>query len=396
MPRNPNKIDYSGGFPFFFDAFSIIDDPRGSGPTRHYFGEIVFMAFTSILCGVSTYELMEEFCDANQQWFKQWLKLPNGTPSNDTFARVFEAIEPEQFSKCILTHLHQVGVQIDQQQIAIDGKSLRGSSNSEDKHIHAVSAWACDQGVTIAQTFTKAKSNEITAIPELLKILNIEGCVVTIDAMGTQTEIAKTIIEQGGDYVLSVKGNQKGLLDEIADHFNFVAKSYNRKKLNPNNWSLHRSEEVSRNREEQRFCLVCHNLEWMDKTIRSKWRELKSIIMIERKTILEDNSTRRDVAFYISSLESPASDIQAYIRHHWQIENSCHWVIDTAFREDANQVSRRNSAKNLSILRRIAHNTLKKAPEISRTKTPASLTKKQLRASQDLNYRTQCLFGSPV
>ena len=354
------------------------------------------MVFTSILCGVSTFELMEEFCESNEKWFKKWLKLPNGTPSNDTFSRVFEAIEPEAFNECILQHLKHSGIEVEPQQIAIDGKSLRGSSNSQDKHLHAVSAWACDQGLTIAQTFTSKKSNEITAIPQLLELLNIEDCVVTIDAMGTQREIVEHIIDKKADYVLSVKGNQKTLLDEIVDQFEFASKAYNKKKLNPKNWSSHCSKETSRNREEQRYCVVCHNLDWMQKSIKSKWKGIRTIAMIERKVKTEDGSMRREVAFYMSSLDVAASEMQKYIRNHWHIENSCHWVIDTVFKEDANQVSKRNSGKNLSTMRRIALNTLKLAPEISKTKKPASLTKKQLRASQDVTYRELCLFNSPV
>lgn len=396
MPRNPNKIDYSKGWPEGFEAFSQLEDPRGSGKTRHHFGEVIFMAYTAIVCGVSTFELMEEFCESNEEWFKKWLKLPHGTPSNDTFSRVFEAIDPNVFNQCIVKHLKQFGIEVEPQQFAIDGKTLRGSSNSEDKHLHAVSAWACNQGVTIAQTFTSKKSNEITAIPELLKLLNIENSVITIDAMGTQREIVELIVDKNGDYVLCVKGNQKALLDEIVDQFEFASKNYNRNKLNRKNWSLHLSEEVSRNREEQRFCLVCHNLDWMQKSIKSKWKALKSVVMVERKVKFGDGSSRREVAFYMSSLDAPASEMQKYIRNHWQIENSCHWVIDTVFKEDANQVSLRKSGKNLSTMRRIAHNTLKLAPEISKTKKPASLTKKQLRASQDLTYREICLFGSPV
>ena len=396
MPRNPDKVDYSGGFPPFFHSFEQLEDPRSGGNTKHHFGEIIFMAFTSILCGVSTYELMEEFCEINEHWLRNWLKLPHGTPSNDTFSSVFESIEAEKFAECITLHLEDIGVQFEPQQIAIDGKSLRGSSNTQDRQIHSVSAWACDQGLTVAQTFTREKSNEITAIPKLLNLLNIEGCVVTIDAMGAQADIAQAIIKQRGDYVLSVKGNQKSLLDEISDQFLFASKSYNKGKLNSDNWDMYLSEEISRGREESRFTLVCHNLEWMNTPIRKKWQGLRSIVMIERKTICENNTQRKQVAFYMSSLEKPkASQMHNYIRNHWSIENSCHWVIDVNFKEDSNQVSQRNSAKNLSIMRRIALNTLKTAPETSRTKKPASLTKKQLRAAQDTTYREQCLNITP-
>jgi len=396
MPRNPNKEDYSGGFPPFFRAFEKLTDLRTGGNTKHHFGEVIFMAFTSILCGVSTFELMEEFCDSNESWFKKWLKLPHGTPSDDTFARIFESINPKVFAECIHSHLTEAGVSISTQQIAIDGKSLRGSSNTEDKHIHSVSAWACEQGLTIAQNFTQEKSNEITAIPELLKLLNIKNCVISIDAIGTQTNIVERIIEQEGDYILSVKANQKPLYNEVNDYFEFASKAYNRKKLNPENWSVDHKQEISRGREESRFTLVCQNLEWMCKSVKAKWENIKSVIMVQRKSVLENGKTRKQIAFYMSSLDSPeASTVQNYIRNHWAIENSCHWVIDTAFKEDANQVSQRNSAKNLSILRRIVLNSLKQAPEGSKRAKPMSLTKKQLRAAQDTDYRERCLFNSP-
>ncbi len=232
MPRNPNKINYSEGWPEGFEAFSQLKDPRGSGKTMHHFGEVIFMAYTAIVCGVSTFELMEEFCESNEEWLKKWLKIPNGTPSNDTFSRVFEAIDPDIFNQCIVQHLKQLGIEVEPQHFAIDGKTLRGSSNSQDKHLHAVSAWACNQGVTIAQTFTSKKSNEITAIPELLKLLNIEDSVITIDAMGTQRDIVELIVDKNADYVLCVKKNQKTLLDEIVDQFEFASKNYNRNKLN--------------------------------------------------------------------------------------------------------------------------------------------------------------------
>jgi predicted transposase YbfD/YdcC len=396
MPRNPNKIDHSGGFPAFFDAFTPLTDPRTGGNTKHYFGSIIFMAYTSIICGVTKYDLMEEFCDANEEWFAKWIELPNGTPCGNTFSRVFEAIEPECFAKCIATHLESIQYQNKPQQIAIDGKALRGSKNSEDRHIHAVSAWACESGITLSQTFVSDKSNEITAIPALLDLLNIEGCVVSIDAMGTQRNIAERIIEKKGDYLLSVKGNQKQLHEELKDQFEYTLKQLTGKKLDTKNWSVDQTKELSHGRDETRQTLVCHNLEWMQKEIRDNWKNLGCVIMVYRHTILEDGSIRKDTSYYMSSLKcAKAAEIQRYIRGHWAIENNCHWVLDTVLREDANQVTNRNSAKNLSTMRRIALNTLKKAPEISRKKAPASMTKKQLRASQDINYREQCLSMLP-
>lgn len=396
MPRNPNKINYTDGLPKSFKAFIPLKDPRTTGNTQHHFGSIIFMVYTCIICGVSKYDLMEEFCESNEEWFSKWIKLPNGTPSALTFARVFEAVDPEQFTQCITTHLESINYQHQAQQIAIDGKALRGSKTSEHRHIHAVSAWACEHGVTLSQTFVNEKSNEITAIPELLKLLNIENCVISIDAMGTQKNIAELIVEAKADYLLSVKGNQPELHEEIQNQFEFARKQLTQKKLNPDNWSVDETTELSKGREETRQTVVCHNLDWMQNEIRVRWKNVSSIIMVYRHTVLEDGSVRKDLSYYMSSLKKvKAAEIQGYIRGHWAIENNCHWVIDMVFKEDANQVSERNSAKNLATMRRIALNTLKNAPEISKTKRAASLTKKQLRAAQSHAYREKCLSLIP-
>ena len=169
MPRNPNKIDYSGGFPDHFETFKAPQDSRKGGHTLHHFGEIIFMAFTCIVCGVKSYELMEEICDIRHKWFKKWLSLPNGIPSYNTFARVIEGLDPVLFSQCIMTHLQLAKVDIEAEQIAIDGKALRGSRTKDLRHTHAVSAWACDKGMTLAQAFVDEKSNEITAVPKPLE-----------------------------------------------------------------------------------------------------------------------------------------------------------------------------------------------------------------------------------
>lgn len=354
------------------------------------------MAYTCIICGVSKYDLMEEFCDANEAWFAKWINLPHGTPCGNTFARVFESIKPESFARCIAAHLESIQYQHKPQQIAIDGKALRGSKTTEHRHIHAVSAWACESGMTLSQAFVSDKSNEITAIPALLDLLNIEDCVISIDAMGAQSEITNRITEKKADYLISVKGNQKELHEEVIGHFDYALKQLTGNKLDPENWSVDQTSELSRGRDETRQTLVCHNLDWMQKDIRKKWKNLECIIMVYRHTILEDGSIRQDTSYYMSSLkEAKAPEIQRYVRGHWAIENNCHWVIDTIFKEDSNQVTNRNSAKNLSTMRRIVLNTLKNAPEISRRKAPASMTKKQLRAAHDIDYREQCLSIVP-
>jgi len=386
MPRNPDKIDYTGSFPEGFEIFSELSDPRGEGHTRHHFGEIIFMAFTAIVCGVKSYELMEEFCELREKWFRKWLKLPNGLPCYNTFARVMEALDPVPFSACILTYLQQAGAVISGEQIAIDGKALRGSRSLGINHIHAVSAWACESGLTLAQAFVSDKSNEITAIPELLQMLNLKGAVITIDAMGTQREIAAQIVDGKGDYLLCVKDNQKKLYQEISDHFDFASRQLGQAQLDPKNWSYHESEEQAHGRLEKRQTVVCHELAWMDHDIRAMWKGLGSIMMVTRRSETKAGKVRTQTSYYMSSLkEERAEKIQGYIRGHWRIENSCHWVLDTLFREDHNQTVQRNAAKNLGTLRRIVLNALKQAPDHSarNRKRPSSLTRKQLRAMHD-------------
>lgn len=392
MPRNPNKIDYSGGFPENFEIFSALQDTRKSGHTLHHFGEIIFMAFTCIVCGVKSYELMEEFCKLRRKWFAKWLTLPNGIPSYNTFSRVIEGLDPVLFSECIIAHLKLNEIELSAGQIAIDGKALRGSKTKEDRHIHAVSAWACDQGLTLAQAFVDEKSNEITAVPELLKMLNLEGAVVSLDAMGTQRDNASRIDDAGGAYVLSVKGNQGDLHKELIDQFQFAARQLETKKLSKKNWSEHHQEEKNRGRVEKRRTIVCHNLDWMDPKILAAWQGLACIILVQRQVLLKSGEWRTEVHYYISSLKGvKAKKMQQYIRNHWRIENSCHWVLDTLFREDHNQTGKRNAAKNLSTLRHIALNALKKASDHSTRKRPSSLTKKQLRAAHDEAYLEEVL-----
>ena len=392
MPRNPNKTDYSRNFPEGFSVFENLEDTRKDGHTRHHFGEIIFMAFVSIVCGMKSYQLMEDFCSVRCEWFKKWLSLPNGTPSYNTFSRVIESIDPALLSQCIISHLRQAGIKVKDEQIAIDGKALRGSRTREVSHIHAVSAWACERGLTLAQAFVDEKSNEITAIPELLKMLNIKGAVVTIDAMGTQRKIAAQIVDSGGDYILCAKGNQGDLHKEIIDQFDLASRQLSAEKPSSENWSFHSSEEKNRGRLEKRQTIVCHDLNWMNPTIATAWKEISSVVLVQRQVLEKGKTWRTEIHYYISSLKDvTAQAMQGYIRSHWRIENSCHWILDTLFREDHNQTRKRNSAKNLSSLRRIALNALKEATDHSTRKKASSLTSRQLRAALDEAYLEEVL-----
>lgn len=395
MPRNPNAINYSRNFPQSIKAFESLTDSRfPTGNLRHHFGEIIFMAYVAIVCGINSYEMMEEFCNVRKKWFQKYLSLPNGVPSYNTFSRVFEAINPKEFSACIIEQLKATTTTVKSSHVAIDGKAMRGTRDQDNKHINCVSAWACEQGFTLAQAFVDEKSNEITAIPELLAMLDLKDVVVSIDAMGTQTEIIKDIIHREGDYVVCVKKNQQLLFDEIADQFNYAQ----RQLMEDTNslgemWSYAQDEKKEHGRFTRRTTLVCHELHWMNQEIRSKWADLACVILVQREVWGKDGKFHKEISYYMSSLkESKAPEIQGYIRGHWKIENNCHWVIDTIFKEDHHQVKKKNAAKNWSTMRRISLNLWNSisSPKGAKKK---SLPKRQLKAVADQDFLEQIIFS---
>lgn len=384
MPRNPSKINYSKGLPHSFGTFYVIEDPRTGGNKRHHFGAVLFMVVTGVLCGMNTFSDIEEFCLLQKSWFKKWIKMPHGIPRAQTFSNIFSLIDPKQFSDCLIAHIGTLQPRL-QQLIAIDGKTLRGSHGLNCEPSHVVSAWAADSGVTLAQEFVGEKSNEITAIPALLEMLDLEGQIISIDAMGTQTAIAQAIVEKKADYILALKGNQGNLHKEALDQFHYAARNLDLSQTE--GWSQHQSVEKSHGRIVSRKVIVNHRLEWMAEEVREKWKNLNSLIMIESRTSrLDEDKATREIRYYISSLKSSASELQQHIRQHWSIENSCHWVLDTAFREDHNQTYQGNAAKNLSTVRRIVMNLLK----IDKTYMK-STPKKRMRAMIDKKYRETLL-----
>ena len=252
-----------------------------------------------------------------------------------------------------------------------------------------MSAWAEDTGITLAQVFVDEKSNEITAIPKLLEMLDLQGHIVTMDAMGTQVEIAKQIVDQGGDYVLALKGNQGSTHDEVIDHFDFALRQLDLKQAK--SWSHHQSEtETSHGRITQRAVLSTTYLKVLDPEIRGRWKGLKSLIVVEveSEVISTKKKRQRERRYYLSSLDVEAVRFEEIIRKHWSIENQCHWVLDVTFREDANRTRRKNAPKNFSTLLRMALNILK----TDQTRK-GSLPFKRREAALDLNYRESILFS---
>lgn len=385
MPRNPNKHDWSGGLPEPFESFTLIEDPRMGGNKKHYFGEVLFLCITGLLCGMNTFADIEDFAHLQRKWFAKWIRLPNGIPRAQTFANIFALIDAEQFAACLAAHLRSLSPELAGQVIAVDGKCLRGSSSLGKDAAHVVSAWAAEEGLTLAREFVADKSNEITAIPKLLAHLSLEGHTVTIDAMGTQTEIAREIIDRKGDYILALKGNQGNLHKEVIDYFDFALRQLDLKKAK--GWSTASDTDKSHGRHTTRTIVASTALDSLDTDLRSRWPGLASLIAVENETteLPSGKKRKKNRNYYMSSLSESADGLLKKIRDHWSIENNCHWVLDVVFREDHNQTSG-NAAKNLASARRIALNILK-----TDTLLKGSLPKKRRHAAFDQTYREKLL-----
>lgn len=385
MPVNPAKIDYSGGFPIGFEHFVVIEDPRTGGNTKHHFGEMVFLAVSALVCGVQSFSGMIEFAHIHEAWLKKWVRLPNGIPVTQTMINLFSLLDPEQFSQCITAHLNDLHPDLAKQLIAVDGKTIRGSGKSNFEQQHCLSAYAAETGLTLGVEFVMRKSNEIPAIPKLLDQLEMEGHLVSVDAMGTQTAIAGKIRERQADYLMAVKGNQSALHHEIVDQFHFATtQSVKEKGLS---WETHEHVEKANGRVTTRRIAVTQQLDWMIPSIRKRWKDLTSLIMIESESYsITAKKTTTQKRFYMSSRDCSAEEFSGLIRQHWSIENSCHWVLDTLYREDYSQVRIANAVKNFAILRRIAHNLLKSEATVKK-----SLPMKQMRAMADESYRNKLL-----
>lgn len=330
--------------------FSSIEDPRSDINKLHKLEDILLIGIISIICAADTWKNMETFAKAREGFLTNFLDLKNGIPSDDTFNRVFSAIDSEELEKCFIKWVSHLVDLSDGEIIPIDGKTIRGAKSKGNKSpFHMVSAWASQNNMVLGQVKVSEKSNEITAIPELLELITISGCTVTIDAMGCQKEIASKIIEKQADYILAVKGNQKQLHQNIKDEFKF-SKSV----------EIDIDQELDHGRIETRKCSVITDFKFIDDN--HQWEKLSSIIKIESTREFKNSNQPSETAtrYYISSLKDTAQIFQKNIRLHWSIENSLHWVLDVAFSEDASRKRTGNAAQNFSTLSKIALNLLKK------------------------------------
>jgi len=329
-------------------AFIRLHDPRIERCKKHKLLDIIILSILSVLSGAESYDSIELFGKENFAFLKQFLELKNGIPSHDTINRVFQILNPSQFERCFITWVQ--GMKEDgtmERVIAIDGKTVRGSKDTfhHRSPLHAVQAWSVENGICLGQMECGEKTNEITVIPQMLDLLNIKGSIITIDAMGTQTAIARKIIENGGDYILAVKGNQGSLEEEVHATCN-------------GNIPVSDIIEVEKGhgRMETRRCEVFEKGLIVDE---SRWENLSTVIKITSIRELQSGKTETQQRYYISSL-NVNNDFNRYIRSHWEVENKLHWVLDMTFREDEQRKRAKHAAANFAIVRKIGLNLLKK------------------------------------
>ena len=330
--------------------FGSIEDPRSHINQLHNLEDILLIGIISVICGAETWKQMVEFSTSKEEFLRKFLELPNGIPSDDTINRVFSSIDSSQFETCFIDWVNSISKLSKGQVIAIDGKTLRGAkSHGKKSPVHMVSAWADQNNLVLGQVRVNEKSNEITAIPILLETLFIEGNIITIDAMGTQTDIANKIIENQADYILAVKENQEQLLEEIKDEFRFSK-----------NIKTDINIDYGHGRIETRKCSVVSDFQFIENN-NNKWNKLNQVIKIEslREFKNSDKLPEKATRYYISSLKDTAINYQKNIRSHWGVENKLHWTLDVAFSEDASRKRNNNAAQNYSILLKIALNLLK-------------------------------------
>lgn len=365
------------------EAFSRVQDHRVQGRCRYPLIEVFIIAFCGILAGADTWTDIEIFAKSKEQWLREFLPLKQGIPSHDTFGRVFAMVDAGEFERSFALWSQGVFRVTEGQVVCIDGKTARRSHDKAigKEAIHLVSAWASEDGVAMAQHKVDDKSNEITAIPELLQLLRVAGCLVTIDAIGCQREIAQTIRDKGADYMLAVKGNQPQLHEDIKQWFGDMDES----DFDKPDHDYCKVVNKSHGRIETRQCWVISEpmvAEYIGHD--GTWTDLRAIVRVKRNRQLSERKEESQ-AYYITSLNASAERLLRATRQHWGIENSLHWVMDVIFQEDQMRARKGSSAENLSALRRMSLNILKQ------DKSKGSLRQKRYRAALDDNFRLQLL-----
>jgi predicted transposase YbfD/YdcC len=377
MPEDPSTT--------IAEHFADLDDPRVDRTKLHPLINVLVIALCAAVCGADTWVDVELFGESKQRWFAQFLDLTNGIPSHDTFGRVFALLDAEQFQRCFINWVQAVCEVLQDQVVAFDGKTLRRSHNRTigKDAIHMVSAWATQSQLVLGQTKVDDKSNEITAIPALLDLLELSGCIVTIDAIGCQKEIAQKIVDQGADYVLALKANQGTL------HADAVTLFEDARAIGFADCEYHKTVDKGHGRIEIRECWTTAHPQYLAALYKpEQWAGLQTVMMVcAERRIGEKRET--ETRYYISSSTGSAEQHLSAVRHHWHIENRLHWILDVTFREDDSRIRTGHAPQNMAVLRHMALNLLKQEQSTKR-----SIRGKRLKAGWDEDYLARVLCGS--
>ena len=362
---------------------SIIRDFRQPGKVQHELIDVLFLAITAVISGCEGWEEIEDFGHDKLDWLRQYLPFEEGIPSDDIISRIFQLIEPKEFQKSFAKWMKSCCEMTHGDIIAIDGKTLKGSFKKKNKtdSIHMVSAFASANSVVLGQVKTSEKSNEITAIPKLLDLLDIRGCLITIDAMGCQTKIAKKIVDKGGDYLLPVKGNQERLQKALKKIFSIS-------RLELKETETYTTSEKGHGREETRHCMVADADADEIGDLAFEWSGLKTLGYVVSLRAKKGEASIASVKFYISSAELDAKSLLNAARAHWSVENNLHWQLDVSMNEDACRIRQNNSTENLAAVRHVALNLLK----TDKTFT-GGIKRKHKQANRSDKYRETIVSG---
>lgn len=370
----------------FHNYFSIIHDLRQQGKVIHKLIDVLFIAVAAFIAGSDDWEMVILFAQSRIDWFKKYLELPNGIPSIHTFRRVFRMINPKQFEKCFILWARDIAKRSKGGIVAFDGKTACGAkeSNQDKSPIHIVSAWSSQNNLFLGQIKTNEKSNEITAIPELMDLLLLKGSIVTIDAIGTQKDIARKIVkEKEADYVLALKRNHENLYKDVEDYFEFALKD----KFKDMEYQFVRTSEKGHGRIEIREYYLITDISWLES--RKEWEGLKAIGMVVSTRKQKDKESK-ETRFYLSSITNGTNFANA-VREHWGIE-SMHWVLDVIFNEDKSRIRKENEPENAAMLRKMALNILK--IDKAKDEKQQSYNGKRYAAALDVRYLEKVMIDN--